>query len=71
MAVELANVLLGVCGGEMDRNIHTAMDGLGILAGMDSISGKAGVFVGEVVSFSELIILDFRFFLLVEHVDNN
>ena len=71
MAVELANVSLGIGGGEMDGNIHTAVDRLGILAGMDGVGGKARVFVGEVLSFSELIVLDFRFFLFVEHVDIN
>ena len=71
MAVELANVFLGIGGGEMNGDINTAMDGLGILAGMDGVGCKAGVLVGEVLSFRELIVLDFGFFLFVEHVDNN
>lgn len=69
VAVELADVFLGIGGGEMDRNIDTAVNGLRVLAGMNSLSAESWVFVREVGSLWELFILDLGFSLLVEHVE--
>ena len=57
--VGLGDVLLGEGRGHVDGDVDWAVDGLGLLAGVDAKGGKAWVFEGEIVFLFEFVEVDF------------
>jgi hypothetical protein len=51
----------------VDGDVDAAVDGLGLLAGVDGKSGESGVSEGKVVGFGEGFKGYFRWMLFVEH----
>ena len=57
--VGLGDVLLGEGRGHVDGDVDWAVDGLGLLAGVDAKGGEAWVFEGEIVFLFEFVEVDF------------
>ena len=66
-AVKSSDVLLSIGRGHMDGDIDATMDRLRLLTSVDSKSGKARVTEREVVALIELLVVDLRRGLLVQH----
>lgn len=67
LAIGLCDVLLGIGGGHVDGDVDAAMNGLGLLSGVDGKSGEAGMSEGQIFRFGECFESYFRCVLFVEH----
>lgn len=70
LAVGLCDVLLGIGGGHVDGGVDAAMDGLGLLSGVDGEGGETGVSEGQVGRFREGFKGYLWLVLLVEHINS-
>lgn len=70
LAVGLCDVLLGIGGGHVDGDVDAAVNGLGLLSGVDGEGGETGVPEGQVGRFREGLKGYFWLVLLVEHINS-
>jgi hypothetical protein len=67
VAVRLGDLLLSIGGSKMHRHIHTAVDLLRLLTGVDGQSGESGMLERQILLFSKSFVLHLTLWLTIQH----